>query len=134
MGCRRVEVSTGPGRRRRFTTAGKLDLVAQMDRCDNIGEFARRHDLRPSQLFTWRCGLRYAVEMVQGAAAVSEPMFVRRSSSFRASRSMPAEPGNPGGVPVRPTAVELVINGVAVKIARGADAAGITAVIDALKA
>ena len=59
---RGVELFTGVGRRRRFTTAEKLDLVAQMDGCDNISELARRHDLRPSQLFTWRRELRYAVE------------------------------------------------------------------------
>ena len=58
---RRVEVFTGAGRRRRFSTAEKLDLVAQMDGCENISELARRHDLRPSQLFTWRRELRYAV-------------------------------------------------------------------------
>ena len=51
---RRFEVYTGAGRRRRFTTEEKLAFVAQMVGCENISELARRHDLRPSQLFTWR--------------------------------------------------------------------------------
>lgn len=132
---RRVEVFTGVGRRRRFSTAEKLDLVAQMDGCDNISELARRHDLRPSQLFTWRRELRYAVETVQGAT-MPEPMFVP------AIVELPREPA-PGSAPAKPsksrrrgasTVVELVIDGVAVKIARGADAGIIAAVIDALKA
>lgn len=133
---RRVEVFTGVGRRRRFTTAEKLDLVAQMGECDNISELARRHDLRPSQLFTWRRELRYAVETVQGVAAAPQPMFVP------AVVELPREPA-PVPAPAKPskprrrgasTAVELVIDGVAVKIARGADAGIIAAVIDALKA
>lgn len=127
---------TGVGRRRRFTTAEKLDLVAQMGECDNISELARRHDLRPSQLFTWRRELRYAVETVQGVAAAPQPMFVP------AVVELPREPA-PVPAPAKPskprrrgasTAVELVIDGVAVKIARGADAGIIAAVIDALKA
>ena len=125
---------TGAGRRRRFSIAEKLDLVAQMDGYDNISELARRHDLRPSQLFTWRRELRYAVETVQGVVAVPEPMFVP------AVVELPREPVPVAAKPSKPrrrgasTAVELVIDGVAVKIARGADAAVIAAVIDALKA
>lgn len=125
---------TGVGRRRRFTTAEKLDLVAQMDGCDNISELARRHDLRPSQLFTWRRELRYAVETVQGAATMPEPMFVPAIVELpREPVPAPTKPGKPRRRGAS-AAVELVIDGVAVKIARGADAAVIAAVIDALKA
>jgi transposase len=56
----RFEVYTGAGRRRSFATEEKLSLVAQMAGCENISELARRHQLRPSQLFTWRRELRYA--------------------------------------------------------------------------
>lgn len=130
----RSEVFTGPGRRRRFTTAEKLELVAQMDGCDNISALARRHDLRPSQLFTWRRELRYAVETVQGAATMPEVMFVP------AVVELPDEPSPVAmktGKPRRrrrSAAVELVIDGVAVKIAQGADATVIAAVIGALRA
>lgn len=133
---RRVEVFTGVGRRRRFSTAEKLDLVAQMDGFDNISELARRHDLRPSQLFTWRRQICYAMETVEGVAEAPQPMFVP------AVIELPREPA-PVPAPAKlskprrrgaSTAVELVIDGVAVKIARGADAGIIAAVIDALKA
>lgn len=43
---RRIEVYTGAGGRRRFSTVKKLELLAQMDGCDNISELAGRHDLR----------------------------------------------------------------------------------------
>lgn len=134
---RRFEVLTGVGRRRSFAVEEKLALVAQMADCGNICELARRHDLRPSQLFTWRRELRYAAEAAQGSARSSpEPMFVpaliepelvatpvpapKRKRVRRARSSVPA-------------AIELEIDGVAVKIARGADAGVIAAVIDALK-
>lgn len=111
-------------------------MVAQMAGCDNISELARRHDLRPSQLFTWRRELRYAAETVQGATAAPQPMFVPavvelpREPALVASQAKPSKPRRRSAS----TAVELVIDGVAVKIARGADAAVIAAVIDALKA
>jgi transposase len=129
---RRFEVFTGEGRRRKWTLADKMARVAEMAATDNISELARRHGMRPSQLFTWRRELRYAAE------ATAPPPFV------------PAivEPGPVAVVEERPSptkrhrtrrsrgtaaAVELDIDGVSVKIARGADAQVIAAVIEALK-
>jgi transposase len=129
-----VEIYTGGGRRRRFTTAEKLDLVAQMDGCDNISELARRNALRPSQLFTWRRELRYAAETVQAGIAMAEPMFVpavvEPVRELAPAIQKQSKPRRRRGTS---TAVELDIGGVAVKIARGADASVIAAVIDALK-
>ena len=92
----------------------------------------------PSQLFTWRRELRQQME-AQGftlpVAPAAAPLFV------------PAviEPSPPSDVlPMAkrarrqrrssPSAVELEINGVAVRIARGTDKGLIAAVIEALKA
>ncbi|MBX9883310.1 MAG: transposase [Sphingomonas sp.] len=130
---RRFEVVTGVGRRRSFSVEEKLALVAQMADCGNICELARRHDLRPSQLFTWRRELRYAASAVQGAnQGQSDPMFVPtviEPVAPPASKRKPVRRTQPAPVPV----VELEIDGVAVRIARGADAGVIAAVIDALK-
>jgi transposase len=132
---RRFEVLTGVGRRRSFAVEEKLALVAQMDGCANISALARQHDLRPAQLFTWRRELRYAAEVATGAASVaSAPMFVP------AIIDAPVEVAVATPKPRRSTrrrtagaAVELEIDGVAVRIARGTDAAMIAAVIGALK-
>lgn len=133
---RRFEVYTGAGRRRSFTTEEKLALVAQMAGCENISELARRHQLRPSQLFTWRRELRYAAgAATPRALAVPEPMFVPAVID-QAPEPAPASPVKASKVRRRgkaAAAVELEIDGVAVKIARGADATLIGAVIDALK-
>ena len=132
----RLEVYTGAGRRRSFTTEEKRALVAQMAGCENISELARRHQLRPSQLFTWRGELRYAAEAVDTPAlALAAPMFVpavieQDPEPAPAPKLVRRRRGRPRGTT---PAVELEIDGVAVKIARGADAAVISAVIDALK-
>jgi transposase len=67
---RRFEVFTGEGRRRKWGLSDKMALVAEMAATDNISELARRHGLRPSQLFTWRRELRSAAE------ASAPPSFV----------------------------------------------------------
>jgi transposase len=51
----RVEVITGIGRRRRFTTEQKLAVVTEtMQPGMSIGYVARRHGLSPSLVFRWR--------------------------------------------------------------------------------
>ncbi|WP_189677528.1 IS66-like element accessory protein TnpA [Sphingomonas glacialis] len=129
---RRFEVFTGAGRRRSFSTEEKLALVTRMAGCDNISELARRHDLRPSQLFTWRRELRYVAEGAQRSArALPEPMFVPAVIDPVPERT---KPGRARRRRYPSAAVELEIDGVSVRIARGADAGVIAAVIDALKA
>ena len=133
----RFEVYTGAGRRRSFTTEEKLSLVAQMAGCENISELARRHQLRPSQLFTWRRELRYAAEAATPRGlAPPEPMFVPAvidQALEPAPASLPVKASKARRRGKAAAAVELEIDGVAVKIGRGADATLIAAVIEALK-
>jgi len=52
---RRLEVLTGPERRRRYADEEKAALVAESLRpkvC--VADLARRHGLHPQQLYTWR--------------------------------------------------------------------------------
>ena len=132
---RRFEVLTGVGRRRSFAVEENLALVAQMEGCGNICELARRHDLRPSQLFTWRRELRYAAEAAHGTAqTLAEPMFVPAVIEPEPAATSASAPKRKRVRRAQSAAaVELEIDGVAVKIARGADAGVIAAVIDALK-
>jgi transposase len=129
---RRFEVFTGEGRRRKWSLTDKMALVAEMAAAGNVSELARRHGIRPSQLFTWRRELRYAAEATTPPSfvpAVVEPAPVAVadtvSSSIKRRRSRRAQ----GTAP----AVELDIDGVSVKISRGADTHVIAAVIEALK-
>lgn len=129
---RRFEVFTGEGRRRKWALADKMALVAEMAATDNISELARRHGLRPSQLFTWRRELRYAAEATVSPSfvpAVIEPPPAAAPEEVPA----PAKRRRTRRSRMPVAAIELEIDGVSVKIARGADAQAIAAVIDALK-
>jgi transposase len=137
-GVQRFEVFTGAGKRREWPPEVKASIVAEC--CsgrEGVSAVARRHGLDPSQVYAWRKDLRKQLEdkglplpspepeavafvpAVIQASMVADPARVRRAHQRR--RATPA-------------AVELEIDGVAVKIARGADTGIITAVIEALKA
>lgn len=127
---RRFEVFTGTGRRRDWSDEEKAQIVAESYSTDvTVCAVARRHDLSPQQLFTWRRLLRKH----EHNAAEATPMFVPaivdvlkepaaakvRRLTKRASTS---------------AAIELEIGGATVRIASGTDAATIAAVITAVKA
>jgi transposase len=129
---RRFEMFTGEGRRRKWALADKMALVGEMAATGNISELARRHGLRPSQLFTWRRELRYAAE------AAAPPPFVPAIVAPAPVTVAEAPPSPAQGRRTRRSrgtaiAIELEIDGVSVKIAREADAMIIAAVIEALK-
>jgi transposase len=54
-GYRRVEVLTGPGRRRRWSAAEKARIVAEtLAPGVRVSAVARRWQLCPQQIFAWR--------------------------------------------------------------------------------
>ena len=137
---RRFEVFTGAGHRRDWSDETRAAIIAESySGAESVSAVARRYALAPSQLFTWRREYRRAAE-ASGAgtvAATPEPLFVPAVIDLQ---SAPAAVERPPAVRKRrtrrareATAVELEIDGVSVKIARGADAGVIAAVIDALK-
>lgn len=128
----RFEVFTGSGRRRSWSDMDKAEILAESYAGgESISAVARRHGLSPGQLFGWRRELKKA------ALAAGPPTFVPAiieldpqspqvpSSSTKRRRTRRSRSAG--------TAIELEIDGVAVKIAQGADAKVIAAVIDALK-
>lgn len=124
----RFEIFTGAGRRREWSDEAKVRIMAESYAgCESVSAVARRHGLCPSQLFTWRRDARKAME---AAAPVFVPAIVEPTPndivSARPVRRRARQPRADG-------MVELEIDGVAVKIGRGADADVIAAVIDALK-
>ena len=128
---RRMEVFTGAGHRRTWSPEDKARIVAESySGLETVCAVARRHGLAQTQLFSWRREARtqsVASAELQFAPVVVEP-----------------PPGSP--VPLRPKrprqrgrrrgdgGIELEIDGVVMRVARGADAKTVAAVIRALKA
>lgn len=137
-GAQRFEVFTGAGKRRDWPPEVKASIVAECySGREGVSAVARRHGLDPSQVYTWRRDLRKRLEaegVILPSAepvapafvpAVVEPSTMSASAPVRRARRRRRAKG---------AAVELEIDGVAVKIGHGADASTIAAVIEALRA
>lgn len=135
----RFEVFTGAGTRRDWPAEVKAAIVAESySGQETVCAVARRHGLSHSQLFTWRRQFRKQFE----ARGIALPAGAPPPPSFVPAVIDPLPSGDPAPATRRPRkrrrgsvgAIELEIDGVAVTIGRGADAAIIGAVIEALKA
>jgi transposase len=135
----RIEVFTAKARRRVWSEEDKARIVAESysDHAGTVCDVARRNGICPSQLFTWRRQLRTPVALVAPPlfvpAVVEEPAAVavpseRGSHSHQPARRQRRSPRSHGAAPI-----EVSMDGISVRIGRGADAALITAVLDALK-
>src|SRR3712207_1449107 len=87
-GYQRVEVLTGPGRRRAWDEATKARVVAESYAPGAVASaLARRWQIAPQQLFTWRREARAASPEATGTAAlpcvpiVSDPPTAEVASS-----------------------------------------------------
>lgn len=138
-GAQRFEVFTGAGRRRDWPPEVKAAIVAA---CwpggEPVSAVARRHAVDPSQIYGWRKELArhfkdqgLAVSAVEPDGAAFVPAVITPDPVVETgpARRIPRRRRRAAASAV----VELEINGVAVKIARGADAGVIAAVIDALR-
>ena len=130
---RRLEIFTGAGRRRDWSAEEKARIVAESyDEGETVCAVARRHALSPQQLFTWRRLARQATAEV----ATPEPFFVPavvtpvrpEPEPKRLARSRKRKAARDAGL------IEMEIDGVTVRVGRGAEAKTVAAVIRALKA
>ena len=131
---RRVEVITETGRRRQFSADDKARFVEEtLVPGAVVSEVARRHGLSPQQLFTWRRQMRQPVAIPAApepqtfVPAVVTPSSRPPERSLRQHRRQAPEDAENSGI------IEIEIDGVAVRVGRGADAATVAAVIHALK-
>jgi transposase len=137
-GAQRFEVFTGAGKRREWPAQVKASIVAECySGREGVSAVARRHGLDPSQVYAWRRDLRTRLEaeglvlppaepeVATFVPAIIEPSVAADPAPKRRPRRLRRATG---------AAVELEIDGVAVKIGHGADVGTITAVIEALRA
>jgi transposase len=131
---RRLEVITGTGKRRRFSEDDKARVVEEtLAPGAVISEVARRHGLSPQQVFTWR---RQAKQVAAVGTDTKSPVFVpavleaplaehaSRPRGWRRAHQADRVAGM----------IEVEIDGVTVRIGRGADAKTVAAVLRALRA
>src|SRR5882724_10332033 len=132
--AQRVEVFTGTGRRRAWLHEEKARIVAEIASSgDSVCAVARRHGLSPQQLFGWRRRLR---EAAAGYSEAEDLKFVPAVMDMGASapavgreRTAPRCKSTPDvGM------IEVDVDGVTIRIGRGADATMIAAIVRALKA
>ena len=122
---RRLEVITGIGGRRKWSQDAKAQIMlAALTPGATVSEVARRHDLRPQQVFGW---LREARKAAQTAPAFV-PVVVEPEEAPAAATAKKRSKPRTG------TVIEVEIDGVVVRIGRGAEAKSVAAVIQALKA
>lgn len=130
---RRLEVITGSGPRRRFSTDDKARIIEEtLAPGAIVSDVARRHGLSPQQLFTWRCQARRPAAKSAGAEA---PSFVpavvdaERSdgAAVRRKRQRLRRAERTSGI------IEVEIEGVTVRVGRGAEAKTVAAVLRALR-
>jgi len=123
---RRAEVITELGRRRRWSEDAKAEIMLEaLAPGAVVSEVARRHDVRPQQLFGWLREARKSPEAPPTfVPVVIEPMEATPVASTPKRRRKRSAQGG----------IEVEIDGVTVRIERGAETRTVAAVIRALKA
>ena len=126
-GYRRVEVLTGPGRRRRWSAAEKARIVAEtLAPGVRVSAVARRWQLCPQQVFAWRREARATAEMPPERADRGMPAFVPI-----VPQAVPAAPA--GAAASAAAVIEIELAGAVVRVGAGLDGAVLSAVLRAVR-
>jgi len=136
---------TGSGQRRRWSSDDKARIVRESLKPDaNVSEVARRHGLRPHQLYKWRRKARAVIRRSAAPVAQARPVGLRRLGPKSASKTAKAPPAfapvvmATPAVPLRPTAsetspVEIAIGEVSVRVRGVVDVEALIAVLSAVR-
>ncbi|WP_249138341.1 transposase [Phenylobacterium montanum] len=111
--ARRIEVFTGSGRRRKWNSELKAQIVAE-SYATSVGDAAARHSLSKTQIFTWRRDAQRAAE----AAGFARVEVDDAGAAAVMQRGL----------------IEVRLRGASVSIEPGADPAMVTAILMALRA
>jgi transposase len=122
---RRLEVFTGAGRRRQWSSEQKAQIVAESyEGGASVSTIARRHGLTPQQLFGWRRkARRTADDRTDKSSVAFAPVLVEPALR---SANIPERVG--GAI------IEVMIGAATVRIPRGIDGATLTTVLRAVMA
>ena len=156
-GVRRIELITGTGRRRQWSTADRSRILLEsLEPGANVSEVARRNGLSPQQLFGWR---REARELIvdSGDAATSAAPSVEQPAGHKRVKakasghvaSASASGATPAFAPIMITApaaapppssgrtpwgiIEIVIGDTIVRVIGQVDAGALAAVLKTVR-
>ncbi len=123
---RRVEVLTGPGRRRRWSVEEKARIVAEtLVPGARVSAVARRWQICPQQVFGWRRQARLDVaDPSLGSSSNTAPVFV----PIIAEAARPAVPAAPATA-----VIEIKLAGAVVRVVSGTDTALLSEVLRAVR-
>jgi transposase len=128
-GFRRIELLTGPGRRRRWSAEEKAQIVAEtLLPGARVSDVARRWQVCPQQVFGWRREARLAAEAEAASpgappAAHFVPIVTDATSRVRRQAAPPAAP-----------IIEVKLAGAVVRVCDLSDGTQLTAVLRAIRA
>jgi len=120
-GYRRLEMLTGPGRRRKWSDDDKAKVVAEtLERGAVVAEVAHHWQFCPQQVFTWRREMRVGI----GAPLDFVPVVVETTASKPETTVTPAR-----GTPT----IEVKLAGAVLRVAPDTDEAQLTMVLRAIR-
>jgi len=127
---RRIEVITGVERRREWSDDEKQAIIAES--CQDgvvISDVARRHGLRPQQLFNWRNEFRKreAAKLICNGTPVFAPVII---ADDRPSAAPTETAVSVSDAPL----IEIVLGGIMVRTRGSVDAQVLASVLRAVKA
>ena len=121
---RRVEVLTGPGRRRHWSAQEKARIVSEtLTPGMGVSEVARRWQICPQQIYTWRRGMRS--DLSDNAPPAFVPIVTEALPSAFAA--------DPRSVAPIIEVQQVQLAGAVVRVATGTDSALLTAVLRAVR-
>jgi transposase len=129
-GYRRIEVLTGPGRRRRWSAEDKARVVAEtLEPGASVSDVARRWQVCPQQVFGWRRQVRLAlpaspVEPVAGLLPPFVPLLAEAAAPEKVAVTASSSAS---------AAIEIKLAGAAVRVMPGVDGELLTAVLRAVR-
>jgi len=133
---RRIEVLTGPARRRRWSTEEKGRIVAETLQAETtVTEVARRWQLCPQQIWGWRREAREGHLVLPGAdrGSTMAPNFVPIVAEAAASSAEVASEAAPERTPAATPCIEIRLVGAVVRVAPGTDPALLSDVLRAVR-
>src|ERR1700722_2506647 len=129
----RLEVISGTGRRRQFTEDFKARVVEEtLVPGAVVSDVARQHGLTPQQVFTWRRQARQPLANTESKAPQFVPAIVETALPPAALRGRQRK--RTGQASRSCGSIEVEIDGLTIRIGRGAEAKTVAAVLRASKA